>query len=163
MTNLKSIVDSLEEIKVTNHFISYRDECVELFNKDASDDRSLKQRMMHADCTLLEYTLIMRGLVQAPYNRVHDFCLQDKKIDVKCISEKSYTPKTKNIKWMREALEQGDLTHFGFYRMYGPSRPLEEADTVSFDYIKTVSAKTVLNNLKPSKFKEGTYYFWVGE
>ena len=159
-TYLRKIVDSLGEVIADQDFIVHRNICVELF---PSYERTLEQRMIHADNTLLEYTLIQRNLVEKPYDKVHDFCVHEYKIDVKCIQSVWYSipehKEKKSLSWMKTGIETHNLTHFGFYKMNRPIRPLEVGDNLTFKYIKLEDADHVLNNLEASKF--GGYRYLV--
>lgn len=151
---LKRLIDSLGSVEVDQDFIDARDIRVKQFK---ANGRSIETRLKHADCTLLEHTLIKNEQVEKPENKWHDFCVQDSKIDVKCIESTWYSPKTDNIPWMLEGIKRGMLTHFGFYHMQRPNRPLQIGDKIFFEYIKVEDAMTVLNGLKISKFN-GYYY-----
>ena len=103
--------------------------------------RTLEERMMDADYTLLEYSLIQRKLVEKSYDKVHDFCVHEYKIDVKCVNTKYYSiPKEKirNIPWMKKAFENNNLTHFAFYHMNRPLRPLEVDDKITFELLSLI-------------------------
>jgi hypothetical protein len=154
---LRESVESLGEVIVDQDFIEYRDAQVELL---LPCGRTLEERMIDADYTLLEYTLIQRKLVEKSYDKVHDFCVHEYKIDVKCVNTKYYSiPKEKirNIPWMKKAFENNNLTHFAFYHMNRPLRPLEVDDKITFEYIKLEGADRVLKNLQESKY-DGYYY-----
>jgi hypothetical protein len=155
---LRESVESLGEVIVDQDLIEYRNIQVELLPPDG---RTLEERMIDADCTLLEYILIQRKLVEKSYDNVHDFCVHEYKIDVKCVNTKYYNiPKEKsrrNIPWMKKAFENNNLTHFAFYHMNRPLRPLEVDDKITFEYLKLESADHVLKNLQESKY-DGYYY-----
>jgi len=146
---LKEIVNSLGEVIVDQPFIVHRNICVEQF---LPHKRTLEQRMIHADCTLLEYTLIQRDFVEKPYNILHDFRIHQYKIDVKCIQTVWYSIPEKKEEQLKNGVKNHDLTHFGFYKMNRPNRPLEIGDKLTFEYIKLEDANYVLNNLEVSKF-----------
>lgn len=154
---LKRSVESLGQVEVDQDFIDFRNKFKKKFKGNGRDEET---RLKNADCLLLEYHLIKNNLVDAPTNEVHDICVQDFKIDLKCIESSWYTPKTDNIPWMLEGVKNGLLTHFAFYHMKRPNRPLKVEDKVDFEYIKVEDAMAVFNNLKLSKFNDG-YYFGV--
>ena len=80
------------------------------------------------------------------------------RIDNKDCQGPYYYPKMANIKWMKDGIESGDLTHFMFTRMYRPieGKPLEAGDKVKFDFLKLVNAKFVLDNLEDYRKKDGS-------
>lgn len=154
---LAETVSSLGEVQVDEDFIDFRNKSKDKFKANRRDEET---RLKNADCLLLEYTLIKNKLVEASIDKVHDICVQDLKIDLKCIESSWYSPKTDNIPWMLEGIKNGLLTHFAFYHMTRPPRPLKAGDKINFEYIKAEDAMTVFNNLKLSKFNDG-YYFGV--
>ena len=156
-TLLADAVLSIGEVKVDEDFIDFRNKSKDKFKANRRDEET---RLKNADCLLLEYTLIKNNLVKASTDKVHDICVHNFKIDLKCIESSWYTPKTDNIPWMLEGIKNGLLTHFAFYHMSRPARPLKVGDKIRFEYIKVEDAMTVLNNLKLSKFNDG-YYFGV--
>lgn len=154
---LKKSVEELGTIIVDESFITHRDE---MRNKFRKNGRLEEQMILNADRLLLEWTLLNKGLVGPSVDKLHDFCLQEYKIDLKCISSKYLNinrAMANKIPWMREGINNNMLTHFAFYKMYGPKRGLEINDKVTFEFIDCQEAQYVLNNLKKSKF-DGFYY-----
>lgn len=156
---LKQSIDSLGTIHVDESFIQYRDELRGKFRKNGREE---EQMILNADRLLLEWTLIKKGLVQESIDKLHDFCLHDSYIDLKCISSKYLNinhSMSNKIPWMRDGISKNLLTHFAFYKMHGPKRGLQINDEVKFEFLNCKEASYVLNNLKKSRY-DG-YYFEV--
>lgn len=156
---LREHINLIGTVKITSDFIEYRDDVRSNFRKDSRDDT---YRLIHADCLVLEHELLARGYVNEPTNKLHDFCLQNLSIDLKSITSKYFNlseQASNKIPWWLKGIKNNLLTHFAFYKMNRPSRPLKENDMVSFEYIKAYDAMYVLNNLKRSRY-DG-YYFEV--
>jgi len=154
---LKDSIDSLKTIRVSKAFIEHRDE---LRNKFRKNGRQEEQMILNADRLLLEWTLINRGLVEESIDKLHDFCLHNYYIDLKCITTKYLNinhSMSSKIPWMLEGISKNLLTHFAFYRMHGPARALQVNDKVKFEFLDCKEASYVLNNLKKSKY-DGYYY-----
>lgn len=152
-------IDKVNPFTVSKEFIEYRNE---MKNSFRSNKRTDFKRLMDADCLALEYLLVNSKAVEPPTNKLHDFCLHDLLVDVKCIVNNYYNiseEASSKLPWMLDGIKKGYLTHFSFIRMDRPHRPLEIGDIVTFSYIKSFEAKDVLNGLKPSKYNG--YYFEV--
>jgi len=156
---LHRYIHNIDSVVVSPDFIDYREFIRSKFRMDERDDL---HRIMHADCLILERELIHRGYVDEPLDKVHDICVQDSFIDLKCVTGKYFNISEKyseKIPWWKAGIKNNILTHFSFYRMNRPSRPLKVNDIVSFEHIKVYDATYVLSNLKPSKYSG--YYFEV--
>lgn len=158
---LKECNDNIGEITITPEFIEYRNEYKDKFN---ANGRTNDQRLMHADCLIIEYMFLENEIVTKPETIKYDFGVGDNKIDCKVIKDWFNVPAgydnyyTKNI-------AANQLTHFAFFRYKtAPTRPLVAGDKISFNLIKVDSAINVLSKLRPSKYpdkftgKTGYYY-----
>ena len=103
-----------------------------------------------------------------PANRkAHDFHLFSKYfVDLKCVNTKYYSIHEDKLisgylEWVMSSIESGHLTHYGFYRMNRPPRPLMLNDRVSFEMISVVPALEVLDNMKVSQQPCGGVYYMV--
>ncbi len=157
---LRTAVNSLQNQIVTSDFETERNEKkIQFEETDARrgklQTRTDVERFMHADCLLLEYLLVDNQNVLAPIDILHDFRIDKYAIDAKCISGPFFWPTLENIKWMRNGIRDGLLTHFLFHTKHGPNRILKEGDSVSFNFVKLVRAQEVLDNLQDYTTKDG--------
>jgi hypothetical protein len=154
---LKQCINSFGIIHVDESFIQYRDDLRSKFRKNGREE---EQMILNADRLLLEWILLKRGLVQESVDKLHDFCLQNYFIDLKCIATKYLNinrAMSSKLAWMRDGISKNLLTHFAFYKMHGPKRGLQVNDEIQFEYLNCIEASHVLNNLKTSRY-DGYYY-----
>lgn len=157
---LRDAVNSLQNQIVTLEFETERNEKkIQFEETDAKrgkkHTRTDEQRFMHADCLLLEYLLVDDKNILPPIDKLHDFRIDKYAIDAKCISGPYFWPTVENIEWMYDGISRGLLTHFLFHTKHGPNRILKEGDSVSFNFVKLVRAKDVLDNLEDYTTKDG--------
>jgi hypothetical protein len=158
--HLRIAVNSLQNQFVTLAFeIERNQKKIQFEETDArrgkKQTRTDEQRFMHADCLLLEYLLVDNKTILEPIDILHDFRIDKYAIDAKCISGPYFWPTVENIKWMRDGIRKGLLTHFLFHTKHGPNRILKEGDSVSFNFVKLVRAQDVLDNLEDYTTKDG--------
>jgi hypothetical protein len=163
--HLRDLVESIGIRETTSKFISERDiKAIEFQHADnkrkfaKKDTRTEQQRIVNADCILLEYILVEEELVLPPTDKLHDFGVDIYRIDNKDLSGPYYWPTMANIDWMQRGIDSGDLTHFMFTRMHRPinGAPLKTGDNVKIDFLKVVNAQLVLDNLEEYRKKDGT-------
>jgi len=142
-------------ITIDDDFIEYRNAHKEKFN---ANGRNTNERLMHADCLIVEYTLIKNRLVEPPKNIAYDFSIGDNKIDAKIITSKYFNISNESLIWYRQNILSGDVTHFAFYKYQtNPLSPLKAGDEIKLQFIDIENARTVIKNTKPSNYK-GYYY-----
>ena len=143
------------DIPVDQDFIDYRDDHK---NKFAANGRTEEERLMHADCLIIEYTLLNRKFVVYPENIKHDFIFGNHKTDIKIITSKYFNIPSDKVEWYMGNIRSGDLTDFAFFKFTKrPQRPLEDSDVVSIKLLEVRNAEEVMNNLQPSQ-GDGYYY-----
>lgn len=159
---LKDAVKTIGPITITEQFIEYRELQKAKFRNNGRNDYD---KTMHADCLLLEYTLLTNGLANKNDNlKEYDFSLDaDFKnlIDAKCIASKYFNIKPEGwpggLDWFNQNFHKKLLTHFAFFKFITHDKPFVIGDIVSIQILDVVNAFNVLSEVRPSR-KSGYYY-----
>jgi hypothetical protein len=147
--------NKIGKILVGNDFINHRNTMKELFK---AGDRTERERLMSADCLLVEYMLLKNNYVQPSVNIAYDFSYKDDKVDVKVISSKYFNIPGDKCIWYMQNIRSYLLTKFAFYKYEeAPKEPLKIGDVVSFRLIEVSDAEKVMSSVKPSR-GDGYYY-----
>lgn len=159
---LREEINALQNVLTDKNFLNERNiKKVEFEESDRRRNklhtRTDKTRFVNADCIFLEYLLYINGKVLAPIDKLHDFRIDKYAPDIKIISGAYFWPTVENIDWMEKGIASGMLTHFVFAKMHRPVKDeiLKLDDKVSFEYIKLVPARVVLDNLEDYTTKDG--------
>mgnify|MGYP003353303387 FL=1 len=126
------------------------------FRSNGRDDTT---RLMHADCLIVEYTMVQSGFAEESYCKEFDFEVRkyNAKVDVK-IFDKWFNIPSDKVDWYLNNINKGLLTHFAFYRWVSkPTEPLEAGNVVQVKLIEVRSAEEVMKNLNVSNY-DGYYY-----
>jgi hypothetical protein len=148
--------DFLGNITIDQAFIDYRNQMKWKFKANGRDENT---RLMHADCLIIEYSLIQAAMASNPNVKEYDIDVNDfnAKVDIK-IYDKWFNIPSDKLEWYKMNIKKGLLTHFGFYRWVNkPTKPLEVGDVVQVTLTSVVSAEEVLRNLNTSQY-DGWYY-----
>ena len=148
--------DFLGPITVDQAFIDYRNQMVWKFKAGGRDETT---RLMHADCLIVEYSLVQGAMVSAAGCKEHDFIVSDfnAKVDAK-IYDKWFNIPTDKTTWYLKNINEKELTHFAFYQWVNkPIKPLVVGDVVQVKLVEVSPAKDVMSNLNISQY-DGYYY-----
>lgn len=166
LETFEGIFAGLGEVKITEEFISLRNEKMSQLRQGTRSDYKF---MKDVDCLMLEEWLIELEIVDAPLKEHHTkrgACVYDCRVglldgeafvDFKCIDKNLFynvsEQKLETHPWVQAGVDEGLLTHYCFYRMHRPAdRPLAAGDVVSFELINVLNSQNVLDSLQPSKF-----------
>lgn len=148
--------DFLGAITIDQAFIDYRNQMKWKFKANGRDDNT---RLMHADCLIIEYSMIQGGMASNPGGKEADISLDNfnAKVDIK-IYDKWFNIPSDKVEWYMMNIKKGLLTHFAFYRWVNkPLKPLEVGDVVQTSFTSVVPAEEVLRNVNISQY-DGYYY-----
>jgi hypothetical protein len=152
---MKKFESLLKNIVITPRFIDYRNNYAMVL--DMSSAKNDDERLMRADCLLVEYTLLESGLVDFPTDHAHDIIYNGKHIDIKVIQRWFNITDRKKPQWFKDKWKAGLLDSFVFYKYdVPPNKPLEVGDVVSFNFHSEQPTEYILKNLNKSQF-EGYY------
>lgn len=155
LEHLKDCAHVCHEIIIDEDFIEYRNEHKDKF---AAAGRTEEKRLMHADCLLIEYTLLDKKFVLRPENIKHDFIYDNHKVDVKIITTQWFNVPADKVAWYMGNIRSRDLTDFAFFKFNEqPMRPLKVGDKVKIKLCEVRNAEEVMNELKVSQ-GDGYYY-----
>jgi len=148
--------DFLGPITVDQAFVDYRNQMKWKFKAGGRDETT---RLMHADCLIVEYSLVQGAMVSPAGGIEHDFIAKDfnAMVDVK-IYDKWFNVPSDKVEWYVKNIAKGVLTHFAFYRWVNkPVKPLVVGDVVQVKLVEVPLARDVMNNLSISQY-DGYYY-----
>lgn len=148
--------DFLGPITIDQAFIDYRNQMMWKFKANGRDENT---RLMHADCLIIEYSLIQGAMASDPGGKEYDIDIKDfnAKIDIK-IYDKWFNIPSDKVEWYMMNIRKGLLTHFAFYKWVNkPAKPLVVGDVVQVNLTSVVSAEEVLKNVNISQY-DGYYY-----
>jgi hypothetical protein len=141
---------------VDQAFVDYRNQMKWKFKAGGRDETT---RLMHADCLIVEYSLVQGAMVSPAGGIEHDFIAKDfnAMVDVK-IYDKWFNVPSDKVEWYVKNIAKGVLTHFAFYRWVNkPVKPLVVGDVVQVKLVEVPLARDVMNNLSISQY-DGYYY-----
>ena len=144
------------EITIDQAFIDYRNQMMWKFRSNGRDEN---QRLMDADCLIVEYSMVQSAFAEESYCKEFDYEVRtfNAKVDVKIYNKWFNIPSDK-VEWYVGNVNKGLLTHFAFHRWVNkPLKPLVVGDKVKTDFINVVLAKEVMSNLSASQY-DGYYY-----
>lgn len=160
MNSLRSYLikcnDFMGEITIDQAFIDYRNQMMWKFRSNGRDENT---RLMHADCLIVEYSMVQFGFATESNCKEFDFeaRVYNAKVDVK-IYDKWFNIPSDKVEWYLMNIKKGLLTHFAFYRWVNkPLKPLVAGDKVKLDFIEVRDATEVMKNLNISQY-DGYYY-----
>lgn len=155
---MTQLSDYTQDILITEDFIRARDA---LSRAVPSYGRPLNKVLQHCDATIVEHTLINKGVVSAPIHFGHDYIDSDGYfVDVKVVSGKYFNVENNKDQWYIHCINLNMLDYFSFWRKTkGPNRPFVVGDIVSYEHIKTLDVKFVLSNLTRSMYNKRNKFF----
>ena len=160
MTSLLSYLhrcnDFLGDVTIDQAFIDYRDQMKWKFQSNGRDENT---RTMHADCLIIEYSIVQAAMAEESYCKEFDIDLRlfNAKVDIK-IYDKWFNVPSDKVEWYLMNIKKGLLTHFAFFQWKTkPVKPLVVGDTVGFNLIEVRTAVDVMSNLNVSNY-DGYYY-----
>ena len=148
--------DFMGDITIDQAFIDYRNQMKWKFRANGRDEN---QRLMDADCLIVEYTMIQSAFAEESYCKEFDYEVRqyNAKVDVK-IYDKWFNIPSDKLEWYKMNIKKGLLTHFAFHRWVNkPTKPLVVGDVVKTELVNVISAVEVLSNLSISQY-DGYYY-----
>ena len=158
MNSLYNFLDSQNKVfTITEDFIQHRNDMSQIFRDWDDEERNETQKLMDADCLIVEYMLLRDGVVDKPENIQQDFIYKKDKVDIKLI-KKWFNISTRNFNRFYRNIINGDLTHFALYRFVNePTKPFKVGDTCEVELVEVTDARSLIKAVRPSQFK-GYYY-----
>jgi hypothetical protein len=153
---LQECTDFLGQITIDQAFIDYRNQKKQQFGANGRDDNT---RLMHADCLIIEYSMVQSAFASESYCKEFDFEIRkyNSKVDVK-IYNKWFNVPAEKTNWYLMNINKGLLTDFAFYKWVNkPLKPLEVGNVVQVELVEVRNAKEVMQNLSISQY--GGYYY----
>ena len=148
--------DFIGNVTIDQAFIDYRDQMKWKFQSNGRDENT---RTMHADCLIIEYSIVQAALAEESYCKEFDIELRqfNAKVDIKIVDKWFNVPSDK-VEWYVKNIAKGMLSHFAFFQWtVKPTKPLVVGDKVSFKLLEVRPAREVMENLSKSQY-DGYYY-----
>lgn len=141
---------------VTQEFIDFRNARKELFeqsNRRRKDTRSEYQKIMNADCELLEYVMCEQGLHEnAERPQFDTFDSEGNRCEFKCANSNGFV--TIKQYCLLQSFDNFVIWRFNSQR----DTPLVCGEEVEMEILEITKKNAFLERARPSKYKEGDYF-----